>query len=92
MNSLGNFCLKWNDFSQNITTSFKELREDLDFTDVTLACEDTHIEVHKLVMASGSIFFREMLRKNKHPHPLIYFKGMKATDLEAVVDFLYNAR
>ena len=32
--------LQWNDFHDNIRTSFKELREDKDFTDVTLACED----------------------------------------------------
>ena len=38
-------CLQWNDFHDNIRASFKELREDKDFTDVTLACEDgQHIQ------------------------------------------------
>ena len=35
------FCLKWNDFQENIANSFQGLREDLDFSDVTLVCEET---------------------------------------------------
>merc|ERR1712129_693339 len=30
-----------------------------------------------------------MLRRNKHPHPLIYMRGVKSEDLVAIVDFLY---
>ena len=40
-------------------------------------------------MASSSPFFREMLKKNKHPHPLIYMRGVKAEELVAMVDFFY---
>ena len=43
-----NFCLNWNDFTKNVTSSFKELRRDQEFTDVTLACGDgQRIEAHK---------------------------------------------
>ena len=31
----------------------------------------------------------QLLRKNKHPHPLIYLRGIKFEDLMAIVDFLY---
>merc|ERR1711928_129234 len=31
----------------------------------------------------------EILKENKHPHPLIYMKGVKADELAAIVDFLY---
>ena len=34
------FCLKWNDFQQNIETSYRDLREAQDFSDVTLVCEE----------------------------------------------------
>ena len=33
-------CLQWNDFKENATSAFGSLREDTDFADVTLACED----------------------------------------------------
>ena len=84
-------CLQWNDFKENITSSFKELREDRDFTDVTLACEDgAQYEAHKVVLASSSPFFMELLKKNKHPHPLLYMRGLKSEDLMAILDFLYQ--
>ena len=83
-------CLQWNDFQENLSLAFKGFRNDQDFADVTLACEDgTQIEVHKFVLASSSPFFMEMLKKNKHPHPLIYMRGLGSQDLFAMVDFLY---
>ena len=90
MGSSEKLCLQWNDFKENITILFKELRNDKDFTDVTLACEDgQHIAAHRTVLASSSPFFRELLKKHKHPHPLIYMKGIKSNDLVTIMDFLY---
>ena len=91
MSSTEKLCLQWNDFKESITSSFKELREDRDFTDVTLACEDgRQIEAHKIVLASSSPFFMDLLKKNKHSHPLLYMRGLKSEDLVAIVDFLYH--
>ena len=90
MQSSEKLCLKWNDFQENLNSGFGELRNDQDFADVTLVCEDgTQIQTHKVILASSSPFFREMLKKNKHPHPLIYMRGVKAEELAAMVDFLY---
>ena len=33
-------CLQWNDFKENVMNAFENLREDNNFSDVTLACED----------------------------------------------------
>ena len=30
-----------------------------------------------------------LLKYNKHPHPLIYMKGIKAKDLVSIIDFIY---
>ena len=90
MNTSEKFCLRWNDFKENINSAFVSLRKDTDFTDVTLACEDGHqVDAHKVILASSSPFFRDMLTRNKHAHPLIYMRGMKSEDLVAIVDFLY---
>ena len=84
------FCLKWNDFKENISSTFRSLREDTDFTDVTLACEDEHqVGAHKAILAASSPFFQSLLKRNKHSHPLIYMRGMKSKDLVAILDFLY---
>ena len=84
-------CLQWNDFKENIISSVGNLREDQEFTDVTLACEDgRHIEAHKIILAGSSPFFDNLLKRNKHSHPLVYMKGMKSEDMAAIVDFLYR--
>ena len=83
-------CLQWNDFQDNIKSAFGDLREDNDFADVTLACEDgEQVEAHKVILAASSPFFQRLLGRNKHPHPLIYMRGVKSDDLLAIVDFLY---
>ena len=83
-------CLQWNDFQENIKIAFGNLREDNDFADVTLACEDgQQVEAHKVILAASSPFFQKLLGRNKHPHPLIYMRGMESGDLLAIVDFIY---
>merc|ERR1712129_100663 len=85
-----NYCLKWNDFQENAIASFGTLREDNEFADVTLACEDgQQVEAHKVILASFSPFFLNLLKRNKHPHPLIYMRDLKSEDLVAMIDFLY---
>jgi len=87
---VGKLCLKWNDFQENALIAFRTLREDREFSDVTLVCEDgQQVEAHKVVLASSSPFFLNLLRRNKHPHPLIFMRGVKSEELLAMVDFLY---
>ena len=48
-------CLQWNDFKENVSTAFGDLRQDKEFTDVTLACEDGQLgEAHKMILAGSS--------------------------------------
>ena len=83
-------CLQWNDFKENVNSAFGRLRDDKEFTDVTLACEDgQQMEAHKVILAACSPFFEKILQRNKHPHPLIYLRGFQAQDLNAILDFLY---
>ena len=69
------FCLKWNDFERNISHAFKDLRDDRDFFDVTLACESSQIQAHKVILSACSPFFRGVLKQNPHQHPLLYLKA-----------------
>jgi len=84
------FCLRWNDFESNISFAFRELREDKDFFDVTLACDDEQISAHKVILSACSPFFRNVLRRNSHPNPLLYLKGVRFSDLQSVLNFMYN--
>ena len=83
-------CLKWNDFQNIVQTSFEELRDDNDFTDVTLACEDQSIKAHKVILSACSPFFKRLFKNHPNPQPLIYMRGVKSNDLGSVVDFIYQ--
>ena len=84
------FYLKWNDFKANISQSFGELREDENFSGVTLACEGKHkMYAHRIILSASIPIFREILKENKHPHPLIFMRGIKVKFLSFVLDFIY---
>ena len=86
-----NFCLKWNDFVENVTTSFAQFRNNNDFSDVTLACGDGHqIRAHRIVLVSGSLMFKTLFEKNLMEKPVIFMRGVKSNQLTSIVDFLYK--
>ena len=83
-------CLQWNDFKDIVSSAFGSLRNNHDFADVTLACENgNQFEVHKVILASCSPFFKNLLQIHKHKHQLIYMRGLSSDTLAAVLDFLY---
>ncbi|XP_023339285.1 protein tramtrack, beta isoform isoform X12 [Eurytemora carolleeae] len=84
------FCLKWNDFESNISLAFREIRDEKDFFDVTLACDDDQLQAHKVILSACSPFFRNILKRNPHQHPLLYLKGVKYSDLQSVLNFMYH--
>ena len=91
MSSTEKFCLKWNDFQENITSSFRELKENCDFTDVTLVCEgDQQIEAHKVILSASSPVFRKLLSTYKKQSPLIYLRGVASKHLISLLDFIYQ--
>jgi len=92
-----NFCLRWNDFAENVSGAFKDLRAESDFFDVTLACSDSGaqtIQAHKVILSACSNFFkatfRQQMSANKHPNPYIYLRGVGYSDLSAILDFIYS--
>merc|ERR1712129_165485 len=83
-------CLKWNDFQENISSAFGSLRADQELSDVTLACEDDQqVEAHRVILAASSPFFQNILKRNQHPHHLIYLRGLKSESLKSVIDYIY---
>jgi len=81
--------LRWHSFAQNLGNSSNILRNQGLFSDVTLAAEDQQVEAHKFILSTCSPFFNNILLKNTHPHPLIYLKGVRFSDLTALLDFMY---
>ena len=73
--------------------SLQNLYEDQDFTDVTLACEGGYtLEAHKVILSFCSEVLSELLRQNRHPHPLIYLQGVDIKDLQALKSLMYTGK
>merc|ERR1711997_818831 len=91
--SSDNFCLRWNDFESNISTSFRELRDDSEFFDVTLCCDNGTdiVPAHKVILAACSPLFRKILSRQKNQqNPFLYLKGIRLKELQAVLNFMYH--
>ena len=84
-------CLQRIDFKENVCSAFGDLRQDMEFTDVTLVCDDgQQAEAHKVALVASSPFFQNILKRNKYPHLLIYMRGVRPENLMAMVDFFYH--
>ena len=83
------FCLRCNDFEQNIYSACKELKDDKDFFDVTLVCGNEQVEAHKVILCASSPIFRGILRRNRHQNPLLYLRGFKISDIQSILNFVY---
>merc|ERR1719319_2178683 len=84
------FHLVFNNFKTNISTNWTELREESQFCDVTLACEGSRVEAHKVILSSCSPVIKDLLIQTNHPHPLVYLRGVKSIQIKALLDFIYK--
>ena len=60
------YCLKWNNYQSNVTSTFKELLAVEDFVDITLMAEGGALKAHKVVLSACSPYFRDILKVNQH--------------------------
>ena len=85
-----NFLVTSDNRQQYMVKSLQALRKDEHFCDVTLVCENKQIETHKFLLSMCSPFFEKILKANKHPHPLLYLKDIKVSQMESLLDFMYS--
>jgi len=85
-----NFCLRWNDYEKKYAETFRTLREDDHFADVTLACEGAAVKAHRIILCACSGYFSQLLR-TIHPtqHPVLLLSDVRPNDLTSLMDFIY---
>lgn len=84
------YCLKWNNHTNNMVKVFNELLGDENFVDVTLACDGVSIKAHKLVLSACSSYFRDLFINNPCKHPIVILKDIHYEDLQAIIHFMYS--
>ena len=84
------FCLKWNDFQQNVSKTFSQLRQQSDLFDVTLVSSDQkQVSAHRLVLSACSEFFKNIFCSNTRSHPLLYLDGVNLAEVNLMLDYVY---
>jgi len=85
------YSLKWNDFTVNVASTFRDLHSRHDFVDVTLACADgSTLEAHKVILSSVSSYFRDILKTTPCKHPIIILKDTGRDEASAMLEFAYT--
>nr|XP_012229545.1 PREDICTED: protein abrupt isoform X4 [Linepithema humile] len=84
------YSLRWNDFQSSILSSFRHLRDEEDFVDVTLACDNCSFTAHKVVLSACSPYFRQLLKANPCQHPIVILKDVASSDMESLLRFMYH--
>ena len=95
-----NYCLRWNDFESNSIANlkyrFRELRDDSEFYDVTLCCDNGTdiIPAHKKILSACSPLFCKILSRQKtwknQENTFLYLKGIHLKEVKAVITFMYK--
>ncbi|XP_047987956.1 protein abrupt isoform X3 [Leguminivora glycinivorella] len=84
------YSLRWNDFHSSIVSSFRRLRDEEDFVDVTLACAGATFTAHKVVLSACSPYFRKLLKANPCQHPIVILRDVHDKDMESLLRFMYQ--
>ena len=82
------------EFEAASSERFRHLVGKQDFSDVTLVAGDgKRIFGHQVILATGCTFFRSLLEgESLSPKPLIFMRGIKATLIESLFQFLYTGK
>jgi len=84
------FHLKNISFSSSLCSSLSSLLATSSLCDCSLICSDGQLSAHKVVLAAASRFFSSVFSLHQHNHPLIYLRGIKAGQMQAVLDYVYS--
>jgi len=77
-------------FTSSLTSSLWSLVRSSLLCDCTLVCSDGQVSAHRVILAASSSFFRAVFSSNQHSSTLIYLKGVRKEQVEAVLDFIYK--
>lgn len=86
---------RWVEFEESMKRSYQQLRENRMFNDVTISCENSEVEAHKIVLATSSNFFSRLLQRSSfrnNYHPIIFINDVKMKHLKFILDFMYTGK
>ncbi|XP_072748148.1 uncharacterized protein [Anoplolepis gracilipes] len=90
VSSTKEFSLKWNNFSNTLSSGFLSHLSENDLVDVTLAVEGQLLVAHKLVLSVCSPYFKNIFKENPCQHPVVILKDVKHAEIVTLLKFMYQ--
>ena len=82
--------LSWSNFSDHLREMMHGMMKSNHLTDVTLVSDDKKpLAAHKLVLSACSPVFTRLINYLPQTRAVIYLKGIKHEEMEAVLEFMY---
>ena len=86
------YSLTWQSYSDHLRNIMQEMLGSDDFKDVSLVSDDKQlIKAHRNILSTCSPVFKSILQmEGQNNHPVIYLKGIKYSEIEAILKFIYT--
>ena len=89
MLSATKFQISSEDQESNRSRVLQDILSQSQFLDVTLVNDDREWGAHKLILSTVSPVLRRILDRGPQYHPLLYLRGAKSSNIEALLKFVY---
>ena len=83
------FQISSEDQESNRSRVLQDILSQSQFLDVTLVNDDREWGAHKLILSTVSPVLRRILDRGPQYHPLLYLRGAKSSNIEALLKFVY---
>merc|ERR1711994_816394 len=85
------YTLHWHSYSDHLREALNEMMISSEFADVTLVTDDKQqIRAHRKILSACSPVFKNILQiDSKNANPVIYLRGIKHSEMESIMQFIY---
>ena len=84
----------WHTYPEHLVTKLQQMITTDDFKDVTLVTDDDkQIKAHRNILSACSPVLHKILQSCRNNiHPVIYLRGMRNSEMESIIQFIYMGR
>ena len=84
--------LSWQSYTDHLRAMMHDMMTSDPFTDVTLVTDDKKsVKAHRNILSACSPVFKYIFSMEAdHNHPVIYLRGIKYSEVETILKFIYQ--